>query len=186
MDALLKWLESTAGSQALHESELMWPLIESVHVLTLTVFVGFSAMLDLRLLGVTFKTMPVSTVARRLLPWTIAAFVVMVISGLLVFYANPVHFYHNVFFRIKFLMLVLAGLNAWVFHAGVWRNVRTWDLAATPPRAARFAGVSSLFLWACIIFAGRLIAYNWFDCDLPQSAAVVWVSGCQQQALSEE
>src|SRR5262245_61812423 len=106
-----EWMAQMPSSVALHESVYFWPGIESVHVLTLGLFVGFAAMLDLRLLGVAFMHIPVSVMAKRLLPWTGGAFVVMVISGIVVFYANPLHFYHNVFFRVKLLMLILAGIN---------------------------------------------------------------------------
>jgi hypothetical protein len=75
-------------------------------------------------------------------------------------------------------MLVLAGLNAWVFHAGIWRRVARWDLDPITPRAARTAGALSLVLWGAIIVSGRMIAYNWFDCDKPQPPLVVWAAGC--------
>jgi hypothetical protein len=60
-------------------------------------------------------------------------------------------------------MLVLAGVNAWIFHATVFRSVTQWELRSRPPLGARLAGAASLFLWALIITAGRMIAYNWFD-----------------------
>ena len=63
------------------------------------------------------------------------------------------------------VMLLLAGLNVWIFHSGVYRRVATWDVASVPPRAARVAGALSLVLWICIVLSGRMIAYNWFDCD---------------------
>ena len=95
-----EWLASTPGSIALHESLFMYPLVESVHVLTLCLFVGMTMMLDLRL--------PASRCAgcrspsrRALLPWMLAGFVVMVVSGVLLFYAIPVRSYQNIFFRIK-------------------------------------------------------------------------------------
>ena len=84
-----QWLAETPGSIALHESLFMYPLIESVHVLTLCVFVGMSVMLDLRLLGVTLRRVPVTDITRRLLPWMFAGFVVMVITGVLLVYAIP-------------------------------------------------------------------------------------------------
>src|SRR5262245_12903030 len=105
--SFFEWLAHRPSSIALHESLYLWPAIESVHVLTLGLFVGFAAMLDLRLLGVAFAHMSVSKIARRLLPWTAVAFAVMVISGILVFYANPVHFYHSIFFRSKVVLLIL-------------------------------------------------------------------------------
>jgi hypothetical protein len=173
-----RWLASTRGSISLHQSLYMYPLVESVHVLTLCVFVGMSVMLDLRLLGLTLRNIPVTEITRRLLPWMQAGFVVMLASGLLLFYAIPVRSYQNVFFRAKLIFLVLAGLNAWYFHRGVYRTVGQWDADGSAPRAARTAGAVSLLLWAAIIVAGRLIAYNWFDCDIPQSAFIQRIAGC--------
>jgi hypothetical protein len=95
-----------------------------------------------------------------------------------VFYGNPLHFYHNIFFRLKIVMLALAGLNVWVFHRGVWRTIERWGVDVATPRAARVAGAASLVLWVSIIFAGRLIAYNWFECKNTQVAMVRWASGC--------
>src|SRR5262245_45645585 len=135
-----EWLGNQPSSVALHESLYLWSIFESVHVLTLGLFVGFAAMLDLRLLGLAFRQVPVSKVASRLLPWTTFGFVVMLISGILVFYANPVHFYHSIWFRMKLIMLILAGLNAWIFHAGIWLSVDRWNLDNVTPRAARVAG----------------------------------------------
>ena len=63
-----EWLASTSGSIALHESLYMYPVIESIHVLTLCVFVGMSVMLDLRLLGLALTRVPVTDITRRLLP----------------------------------------------------------------------------------------------------------------------
>jgi hypothetical protein len=165
--AFCEWLANTPGSVALHESLYMYPIIESVHVLTLCVFLGLAMVLDLRLLGAGMIRTPVSQVAERLLPWTIAGFVVMVISGALLFYGIPVRTYQNIFFRIKVALLILSGINAFVFHSGVYRKVADWDLAPVPPLRARLAGGFSLFFWACIVVAGRMIAYNWFDQSQP-------------------
>ena len=117
--------------------------------------------------------------ARRLLPWTRVGFVIMVVTGFLLFYAIPVRSYQNIFFRVKVVLLLLAGLNAFLFHSGIFKRVASWDRAIPPPPRARFAGGASLLLWATIIFAGRMIAYNWFDCDRqPQPAWVNWAAGC--------
>lgn len=175
---MFQWLADTSGSVALHESVWGYPLVESVHVLGLCLFVGMAAILDLRLLGVLMNDQPVSGVAKQLLPWTITGFVIMVATGLALFYAIPVRAYQNVFFRLKMILLVLAGLNAYLFHSGVYRQVGEWDRDRRLPRKARFAGAASLVLWACIIIAGRFIAYNWFDCDKPQTPSVRWLAGC--------
>jgi hypothetical protein len=174
-----QWLADTRGSIALHESLYMYPLVESAHVLTLCLFVGLTVTMDLRLLGLTLRRVPVSQVTRRLLPWIRTGFAVMVVTGVMLFYAIPVRSYQNVFFRLKIITLVIAGLNAWVFHANVHRRVAEWDRDRVPPRAARAAGVASLVLWTVIVVAGRMIAYNWFDCDKqPQPPWVNWAAGC--------
>ena len=179
MQRFLEWLGNTPWSIALLESFWVWPFLESTHVLTLGLFVGTAAMMDLRLLGVTFRSAPVSEFTSRMLPWTRGAFAVMVVTGLLIFYSSPVRYYHNIFFRMKVGLLILAGLNAWWFHSRTHRSVAKWDLDPIPPRAARIAGGTSLLVWAFIVISGRMIAYNWFDCDIqPQSDFVNWASGC--------
>src|SRR6185503_11879725 len=111
MLAALTWLGNTPWSIALHESLYVWPFTESLHVLTLALFVGTAVMLDLRLLGVAFAGINVSELTTRLLPWTRAAFVVMVTTGLMLFYATPISYYQSLFFRVKVLLLIVAGIN---------------------------------------------------------------------------
>ncbi len=173
-----EWLAGTSGSIALHESLYMYPLVESAHVLTLCLFVGMSVALDFRLLGIGLKRVSVTDIADRLLPWMFVGFFIMVVTGVLLFYAIPIRSYQSIWFRLKVIMLIAAGINAWVFHNTIYARVQEWkDAVRTPPRA-RLAGALSLFLWAGIIVNGRMIAYNWFDCDQKQSAFIVWAAGC--------
>lgn len=177
--AFFQRMGDSSWSTGLHESRYAYDLIESVHVWALCLFFGLAVMFDFRLLGWTMRSVPVSEVARRLLPWTAAGFVVMVISGTLLFSAIPLRSYQNIFFRAKMIMLLLAGLNVWIFHSGVYRRVTTWAVDKRPPRAARVAGALSLFLWVCIVLSGRMIAYNWFDCDRqPQPAIINFLTSC--------
>ncbi len=179
----LEWLAQTPWSIALHESQYVWPFTESLHVLTLTLFAGSAMMLDLRLLGRAFTDIPVTIFTARLLPWTHRGFVVMVTTGVLLFYAQPVTYFHSVFFRLKLVCLIIAGINVFVFHTRTERGVAAWDIDVRPPRAARMAAAASLIAWASVIVSGRLIAYNWFDCDLHQQPAwVVWAASCKAPA----
>jgi hypothetical protein len=172
------WLAGTAGSTALRESLHLYPLIETGHVLAITLFVGSIAMVDLRLLGVAFRAVPVSQVTQRILPWTLAGFVLMTATGLLLFYAIPVRTYHSLWFRLKLGFMVVAAVNVWWFHRRVERDRARWDTASRPPLAARLSAAISLASWASVIVTGRMIAYNWFDCDRPQSPFVAWFAGC--------
>lgn len=158
-----RWLEGTSGSVALHESIWVYPIVESVHVLTLCLFLGMTVMIDLRLLGASFTANPVSQVYRRLSPWMFAGFAVMVVTGALLFYAAPVKTYLNIFFRLKMIFLLTAGLNVTVFHFITARTMPRWDVEKRPPLRVQLAGLASLALWAAIAVCGRMIAYNWFD-----------------------
>lgn len=158
--SVLQWLAATQWSIALHESVYVWPLLESLHVLCLALFVGTAVMLDLRLLGVATIHIPASAFTQRLLPWTRGAFVIMVVTGVLLFTATPVTYYNNLSLRIKLILMVVAGFNVWFFHARTGRRIADWDSAVTPPAAARMAAIVSLAAWAGVVIAGRLIAYE--------------------------
>jgi hypothetical protein len=161
---VFEWLGNTSWSIALHESRYVFLLVLMIHVLTLSVFVGTAAMIDLRLLGKTMTRVPVSQVVTRLLPWSEAGFLVMVVTGTLLFYAAPVARYENVFFRLKMAALLIAVLNVWVFRRTIYRRIGEWDLDPVPPRRVRMVGALSLILLAIIITAGRMMAYQdyWF------------------------
>ncbi len=160
-----EWLASTPWSVALHESHYVFLIVLTVHVLTLTVFVGTAVIIDLRLLGLTLRHLPVSALMTDLLPWTRAGLLVMLASGILLFYAAPVLRYENLFFRLKMAALAAAAVNAWVFRRTIYRSVAEWDCDDVPPRRARLAGGISLLLWVVIITGGRMIPYQvyWFD-----------------------
>ncbi|MDH3271427.1 MAG: hypothetical protein OEN56_08860 [Gemmatimonadota bacterium] len=176
----LEWLGSTEWSVRLLESYYVWPLMESTHVLTLALFVGTAVMMDLRLVGFAFRGVPVSAFTHRLLPWTRLGFAIMLVTGLLLFYSSPLRYYYNLFFRIKVILLIVAGFNIWWFHSRIHRSLEEWENEFRAPRAARMAGVVSLVVWTGVVFSGRLVAYNWFDCDIqPQPDWVNWAAGCR-------
>jgi hypothetical protein len=178
---LCQWLASTRGSIALHESLWGYPAIATVHVMALPLFVGMIAILDLRLLGVRMPHVPISEIAQRLLPWVAAGFVVLILSGSLLFYSDPVRYYPNIFLRLKLALVIASGVNAWVFHRSGYLTAAERGLHPAVSRGARAAGLLSLLLLAAIILAGRLIAYydEWFDCSRhPHSAIVTFIAGC--------
>ena len=179
MLTFLQWVYDSTWSTALRESLYAYPLVESTHVVTLMLFVGLTVMWDLRLLGIAFTTVPVSDMGRRMLPWVRAGFIIMIVSGALLFYAIPVRSFQNIFFRAKMIAFVLALLNIWYFHTRTERSIARWDTTPHPPGSVRMAAVASLMLWTIVVVTGRMIAYNWFDCDIqPQSDFINWAAGC--------
>jgi hypothetical protein len=154
-----QWLYGSRIGTAIRESDNAFPIIESVHVLGITLLAGTIALLDLRMLGVILRDMPVRRIARAVLPLTWTGFVVMFGSGFLLFWSEAAKNYYNPAFRIKLVLLLLAGLNPLIFHTGIYRRAGEWELAAVAPWRARVAAIASLTLWSGIIFAGRMIAY---------------------------
>ncbi|MDW5264676.1 MULTISPECIES: DUF6644 family protein [Acidobacteriaceae] len=156
---LCQWIYGTHLSTAIRESVWVFPIIESIHVLSIAVLVGTIAILDLRLLGLIMKREPVSGIARQVLPWTWTGFFIMFATGLLLTIAEAETNYYNWAFRIKLILLILVGLNPLIFHLTIYRKVNTWDISNVTPLRARIAATCSLTLWAGIIIAGRMIAY---------------------------
>lgn len=154
-----QWLNDTQLATAIRESEIVFPVIETVHVLGIALLAGTVAIVDLRLLGLILKRERVSQVAGQILPLTWVGFAAMLGSGVLLFLAEASKSYYNPAFRFKMLLLVIAGLNPLIFHSTVYRNVSQWDDAATAPWRARLTAYLSLSLWSGIIVAGRAIAY---------------------------
>lgn len=177
------WLDQTPWSNALHESLYMYAIIETSHVIGIMLFVGTIAMVDLRVLGVSFREMAVSQMLARILPWTVAGFVFMVATGLLLFFAIPDRTFHSVWFRIKLVLLVAGAVNIWIFHKRVQRDIHKWDTGVTPPTNARLVAAVSLSVWFTVIVMGRFIAYNWYDCDRPQSDFVKAFAGCTAETF---
>ncbi len=154
-----QWLNDTGPATALRESTVMFPIVESIHTLGITLLAGTVAIVDLRLLGLALKKEPVSRVAGQILPLTWAGFVVMFISGLMLFASEAAKCYHNPAFRLKLLLLALVGLNPLIFHLTIYKSVDRWDEAPSTPVRARLAGALSLSLWSGIVITGRAIAY---------------------------
>jgi uncharacterized membrane protein len=176
------WLDTHSWSTALHESFYLYNWVESTHVLALMLSIGLLFLIDLRMLGLALTDIPATSIARRLNLPMLLGFSVMLVTGLLLFYAIPVRTAQSVWFRIKFMLLLAAAVNAWLFH----RRLRAaasgleggWDKAKQAPHALRLGAGFSLGFWVLIVLCGRLIAYDWFDCNSEPSELIATLAGC--------
>ncbi len=153
------WLQNTPWASGIKHSSWQFPLIESIHSLGLSVMLWPAALLDFRLLGIFMKKRPASEVAAQFLPWVWTGFVVMVSTGLILFASEAVKCYNSPFFRTKVILLVVAGLNALLFHTTVFRDISSWDENDATPWRARLAGGCSLAIWIGVVAMGRALAY---------------------------
>src|ERR1700694_3383102 len=114
--AFCQWLERTSIGTAVRESLWLFPVIETVHIFGIILLVGATSILDLRLMGLTFRDEPVSRLAQRFLPWAWAGFLIQVTTGLLLFSSEATKMYGNLGFEIKMLLILVAGIKAFVFQ----------------------------------------------------------------------
>lgn len=148
-------LSETPLSIALTDSEWAFPAIESAHVIALTLVVGSIAVVDLRLLGIAARERDARQLIAAILPVTWVAFAFALLTGSLLFVANPISYAANLYFRIKLGLLLLVGVNMVLFHVHSHRHLGT-DGALAP----RISGAASLGLWIAIVAAGRWIGFT--------------------------
>src|ERR1700674_3075557 len=134
---IFQWLEQTTVGTSIRESLWLFPIIETVHIFGIILLVGSTSILDLRLMGLTFRDEPVSKLAQRFLPWAWAGFLIQVTTGLLLFSSEA----------SKLLLILDAGINAFVFHEIAYQSVDKWDNDPVAPLSARAAGLLSILLW---------------------------------------
>ena len=156
-------IEASGLGRAMREWLWLYPSVEIVHIVGIALLFGSIAVLDLRLLGFSQKTLSVRRLARHVLPWTAASFLLIIPSGLLMFVAHATDFISSPVFVTKLCLIMLAGVNAALFHAIAMRTADVWDTEdmrdLRPPPSVRFAGAASLLIWISVIACGRLLAY---------------------------
>jgi Family of unknown function (DUF6644) len=140
--------------------EWLFPIVETLHVISLAMVFGSIVMVDLRLVGAASRNSAVSKLSGEVLPYTWGAFVCAAVTGTLLFISKAHVYFANLQLQLKFLCMLLAGVNMAVFHFGAYRRVREWDERHPPPRAARLAGALSIVLWIGVIFFGRWIGFT--------------------------
>jgi hypothetical protein len=150
-------LEASVFGAAMRDSSWLFAAVKAVHVAGIVMLVGSIAVLDLRLLGFR-RSIPVRRLAGRILPWTAASFLLIVPSGLAMFVANAGELIASPVFAIKICLILFAGANAGIFHAGAFRGAAQWDVDVMLPLAARAAAAASLALWISVIACGLLLA----------------------------
>jgi hypothetical protein len=153
------WLEATSLSLAMRGNLWLYPVVEIFHIVGFVMLVGSVAMFDFRVLGFS-RSLPVRALGRHLLRWSLASLVLVVPAGLMMFSAHPGDFIENPVFRLKLALIAGAGINALLFHFGVYRSVAKWDTDVSAPAPAKAHAIVSLAIWIAVICCGRLLAYT--------------------------
>jgi hypothetical protein len=125
------------------------PIVQTVHLLSISAIMGSSVLLNLKLLGMALPSQPAGELVRRLMPWTWAALPLNAASGLVFIFAQPYRYFDNPMFQLKFSLLVPAIVLALIIQ-----RRRTFD-----GPIAKLLALLSLTLWTGVVMAGRWIAY---------------------------
>jgi len=137
----------------------LFPVIQSVHIIGLTMVVGTACILDLRLLGITMRRQTVRTLASNFVPWTVAGLLIVLITGTLLFGSDIQRYLKNPAFLLKMVLLVVALATHARLHFSVIRSD-----ASFPTMSRKLGAALSLLLWCSVVLAGRAIAD--FDINL--------------------
>lgn len=156
---LLIGLEQSALGEAVRTTPRLYPVLMALHVIGIAMLLGPALAMDLRLMGVARRAVPVTLAMRCLMPICHAGFGLVALTGLAMFLAVAYTVGTSTAALWKLGLIALAGLNILFFHRGVYRSVGRWNLNTSPPALARFAGAVSLLSWVGAVFAGRFLAY---------------------------
>jgi hypothetical protein len=130
------------------KQSLLFPVIQSVHLIGLTMLVGTIGLVDLRLLGFGMRRHAASDLATGLASWTRAGLITVLVTGPIMLYSDLPRYLSNPAFLLKLVLLAVALSAHFTLRRRMISNGARQKLAA----------VLSLILWSSVVLAGRAIA----------------------------
>jgi hypothetical protein len=152
---LFEWFEATGLGQTVRQSLWLFPVIEAVHLLGLSLLGGALLVVDLRMFGVGLKKQSIAELADKARPWLVGSVIVMLASGILLFLSEAVKAYYNRSFWVKMTTLLIALIYTFAVRGRITR-----DEALDTSRRSRLVATVSLGLWFVVAAAGRWIGYS--------------------------
>jgi hypothetical protein len=152
-------LESIGFLNDFSDSVLVYPIVLSTHLTCIALIGGMILMTNLRLLGVTFKSLSITEVVTSLRIWKRIGGTIMICTGLLLATSEATKYAPNPYFWTKMCVLGLIGIHALVFRPIIYNRTEELDRLKVTPTVVKVAAISSLILWTTMFTMGRLIAY---------------------------
>jgi hypothetical protein len=156
-DALVQAIEGGVINTWVLSTYWLWPLLEIIHFIGLSLLLGSILIVDLRLAGYLRQIDIMST--HRLLPWAVIGFAMNLATGFLFFFGDPGRYSVNIGFQIKMILVLIAGLNVLVFALKINPVIGKWDPYGDTPALAKTIAWVSLLTWTGVLLLGRLIPY---------------------------
>ena len=149
---LFESLEATPIGAGIKDSVWLFPAIETVHLLALSLLGGAILLLDLRLLGLGLTGQPASAIERSTRPWLIGAILTMITTGVLLGFSEALKLYDKQAFWVKMIALAVALTFTFLVRNPVARR--------DPGMIGKAVAVVSLSLWLTVAIAGRWIGFS--------------------------
>ena len=156
-ESLVQAIEGGAINTWVLSTYWLWPLLEIIHFIGLSLLLGSMLVVDLRLAGYLRQIDIIST--HRLLPWAVIGFVMNLATGFLFFMGDPARYSINIGFQMKMVLVLIAGLNVLVFVWKINPVIGDWDSHGDTPALAKTVAWVSLVAWSGVLLLGRLIPY---------------------------
>jgi hypothetical protein len=160
LHSILQAIQDTGLAAGIRNSLLWFPVLEAVHVISIGLVFGTIMIVDLRILGLAGTERSYGKVSADVLKWTWAAFGLAILTGSLMFITNATGYVDNGFFRAKFCLMVLAGLNMLAFQLTAGKRGEEWGENPRGPNLGRAAAMLSLALWFGVILMGRVVGFT--------------------------
>jgi hypothetical protein len=140
-------------TNALAESEFFFPIVECFHIVGFAFSIGTIAVVDFSMLGLGIPRGATAKVAKNMAPWTMAGIANMLITGPLLYIANPGQYGNNIAFDYKLWALAIAIIYNYTIHRKVALS------GGSSPAVSGVVAVVSLALWLSLVAAGIFIAF---------------------------
>ena len=158
MDVLYHWLEATSVSRWVNrESQWLWPMLETLHFIGLSLVVGIAGFFDCRLIGL-LRGVPINAV-KKFMPWALFGFSINLITGILFFVSQPTVYATNAAWWPKVFFILVAGANAMLFETTMGERLATIGPDEDTPWSFKIIGAASLVSWFFVLYFGRMLAF---------------------------
>ena len=148
--ACCRWLENTPWGVTVRDSPWMYPVVLWVHFIGLSIWLGTSLTVDVRLMGVGARRQTAFELSSGLFGWRWIGFAVAFLGGFLLLSAEATTYVTNTGFRLKLAVLTPLALT---WHLVVQKNTRAWTQTGQTSAIGKWAGLIELLLWISVVTA---------------------------------
>jgi hypothetical protein len=127
------------------KNSLLFPAIQSIHIIGIGLLVGTIVLSDLRSLQLTLQRYAVTEIRQQFAPWNRAGLAIMLTTGPILFASDVPRYIHNPAFLVKMAALLVAL----IFH---------FTIHTRSEKQTRLMALISIALWTCVVLGGRAIA----------------------------